>query len=90
MLVFVFIEVALTHPKGREDSATPVIITIAIIQLVEVAHLISSFQASWADLNLIRLSFYLSSLISPHLQMKTLIENHLPKSFLLPRYSFSS
>jgi hypothetical protein len=75
-----FIELALTRPKGREDSAIPAIITFAIIQLVEVAHLIWSFQASWADLNLILLAFSLSSLISPHLQTKNLTEN-LPKSF---------
>ena len=75
-----FIELALTRPKGREDSERPAIITIAIKQQVEVAHLVSSFQASWADLNLILLTFSLSSLILPHLQMKNLTENLL-KSF---------
>jgi hypothetical protein len=38
MLASMFIEVALTRPKGREDSETSAIITIAIIQLVEVVH----------------------------------------------------
>jgi hypothetical protein len=80
MVVPVFIELALTLPKGREDSKRPAIITIAIIQLVEVVHLEWSFQASWADLNLILLTFSLSSLILPHLQMKNLTENLL-KSF---------
>ena len=88
MLLSVFIEVALTRLKGRVDSETPAIITIATIQLVEVAHLIWSFQASWADLNLIQLTFSLSSLISPLLQMKNLTENP-PKSFL-PHYFSSS
>jgi hypothetical protein len=88
MLASVFIELVLTRPIGREDSVIPAIITIAIIQLVEVAHLIWSSQVSWADLNLILLSFSLSSLISPHLQMKNPIEN-LPKSFP-PHYSSSS
>ena len=88
MLASVFIEVALTLPKGQEDSETPAIITIAIIQLVEAAHLVWSFQASWADLNLIQLTFSLSSLILLLLQMKNLTENP-PKSFL-PHYSSSS
>ena len=88
MLASMFIEVALTRPKGREDSETPAIITIAIIQLVEVVHPIWSFQASWADLNLIQLTFSLSSLISPLLQMKNLTET-LPMSFLPHYFSFS-
>ena len=88
MVEAVFIEGALTRPKDREDSETSAIITIAIIQLVEVAHLIWFFQASLADLNLIQLTFSLSSLILPLLQMKNLTENP-PKSFL-PHYSSSS
>ena len=78
MVVSAFIELALTHPKDREDSEKPAIITI--VQLVEVVHLEWSFQASWADLNLILLTFSLSFLILlPHLQMMNLTEN-LPKS----------
>jgi len=88
MLASVFIEVALSRPKGRKDSEIPAIITIAIILLVEVVHPVWSFQASWANLNLIQLTFSLSSLISPLLQMKNLTENP-PKSFL-PHYSSSS
>jgi hypothetical protein len=83
-----FIELVLSRPKGREDSETLAIITIAIIQLVEVVRPIKSFQASWADLNLIQLTFSLSSLISPLLQMKNLTEI-IPMSFL-PHYFSSS
>jgi hypothetical protein len=88
MLASVLIEVALTCPKGRKDSEISAIITIAIIKLVEVVHPIWFLQAYWADLNLIQLTFSLSSLISPLFQMKNLTENP-PKSFL-PHYSSST